>query len=119
MSTAIDDRRRPRFELRHRLALAREIAGLDQSDMAKILGCARPTVSNYERGFTAPRRAIILAWAMATGTDPEWLATGNDETPPTGDGVSQSRLSESNRRPFHYMPTGQVRDVVSILPRAA
>lgn len=67
---------------------------MDQSAMAEVLGCARTTVSNYERGFTTPRRAVILAWAMATGVDAEWLTTGNDETPPTGDGVSDGAPSQ-------------------------
>ncbi|MFE6733411.1 helix-turn-helix domain-containing protein [Microbacterium sp. NPDC057650] len=100
MSIAIDDRRRPTFGLRHRLVLAREVAELDQSALAEALGVSRQTVSNYERGFTAPRRAVLLAWAMATAVDADWLLTGNDETPPTGDGVSgQLPRLDSNQQP--------------------
>jgi len=77
----MDERRRPQFGLQHRLSLAREIAGIDQVTMAASLGVARPTVSNYERGFTTPRRAIIVAWAMATGVDVEWLEKGDVAAP--------------------------------------
>lgn len=103
MSTVIDTRRRPRFELQHRLALSRDVAGIDQTDMAKALGCARPTVSNYERGFTTPRRAVLVAWALATGVDVDWLVNG--ETPPTGDGVP-GLLPEldSNQQPAGFKP---------------
>ena len=99
MSTAIDDHRRPRFGLPHRLALAREVANIDQRGMAIALGCARPTVSNYERGFTTPRRAVLVAWALATGVDVDWLETGEV---PTDGGDPLSHLGDSNPRPIHY-----------------
>ena len=99
MSTAIEGRRRPRFELQHRLALSREIADMDQIAIADALGVSRQTVSNYERGFTAPRRAVLVAWALATGVDVDWLVNG--ETPPTGGGVSGGSLPglDSNQEP--------------------
>jgi transcriptional regulator with XRE-family HTH domain len=36
---------------------------------------SKNTVSNYERGFTTPRRPMLLAWAMATGVALSWLET--------------------------------------------
>ncbi|WP_247639178.1 helix-turn-helix domain-containing protein, partial [Microbacterium sufflavum] len=77
-------RRRPQFGLQHRMALAREVAGIGQAKMAQDLGVSRQTVSNYERGFTAPRRAVLLAWAMATGVDVEWLESGDAPRNPVG-----------------------------------
>ena len=104
MSTAIEDRRRPVFGLQHRLALAREVAGIDQSAMSRVLGCARPTVSNYERGFTAPRRSVLVAWALATGVDVDWLITGNEMPHQDGpDGASLPGL-DSNQEPAGFKP---------------
>lgn len=53
---------------------------MDQSAIAAALGISRQTVSNYERGLTSPKRGIVSAWALATGVDAEWLATGNETT---------------------------------------
>lgn len=109
MTTVADlERRRPSFGLRHRLALSREIANLEQIDVANALGVARATISNYERGFTQPKRAMIMAWALATGVDVHWLMTGQEETPaPDGPGGGYaSHLGDSNPRPIHYMRWG-------------
>lgn len=86
MSTVTDDRRRPQFDLRHRLILSREVAGVEQAQVAEILGVSRTTISNYERGYTSPRRATLLAWAMATGVDADWLMTGAESPAPSGPG---------------------------------
>lgn len=104
MSTVIEDRRRPVFGLQHRLALAREVAGIDQLAMSHALGCTRPTVSNYERGFTMPRRSVLVAWALATGVDVEWLETGNEKPHQDGpDGASLPGL-DSNQEPAGFQP---------------
>ena len=80
-------RRRPEFALRHRMVLAREVAEMDQTTIGQALGISRQTVSNYERGLTEPKRAMIAAWALATGVEYEWLATGNENAPrPDGPG---------------------------------
>ncbi|WP_076676454.1 helix-turn-helix transcriptional regulator [Microbacterium sp. ru370.1] len=86
MSTVFDARRRPTFDLRHRLVLAREVAEMEQAQVAEALGVSRQTVSNYERGFTQPRRATVLAWAMATGVDTEWLERGTENPRPDNPG---------------------------------
>lgn len=91
MTTVIsDDNRRPRFELKHRLVLARETADMDQTKLAHSLGVARQTISNYERGTTSPRRAVLLAWAMATDVDVEWLLTGMENPHPGSPGEGES-----------------------------
>jgi len=64
---------RPDWPLTDRLRRAREFAGLDQAKLAVDLGVSKNTISNYERGFTRPRRSQLLAWAMATGVALAWL----------------------------------------------
>jgi transcriptional regulator with XRE-family HTH domain len=63
----------PDWPLTDRLRRAREFAGLDQTTLAGELGLSTNTISNYERGFTTPKRPQLIAWAMATGVSLEWL----------------------------------------------
>jgi transcriptional regulator with XRE-family HTH domain len=66
----------PVLTLAQRLRIARENASLEQRDLAERVGIARNSVINYERGHTAPRRPVLVAWAMATDVDLGWLETG-------------------------------------------
>ena len=63
----------PDWRIEDRLRRAREHSGLDQTELADQMGVSRATISNYERGITNSRRPIIVAWAMATGVDVNWL----------------------------------------------
>ena len=63
----------PGWPLVYRLRRAREFAGYDQAQMAEALGVSPNTVSNYERGFTRPRRPQLMAWALVTGVSFDWL----------------------------------------------
>lgn len=47
--------------------------------MANLLGLSLRSVNRYEVGALEPKRQTVLAWALATGVDPEWL-TGAKET---------------------------------------
>ena len=96
----------PSLTLGQRLRIAREYLGVEQQELAEIMGTSRQTVSAVERGVNQPRQLLIRAWAMATGVDREWLETGQQSTPPpSGDGADDpSRLRESNPRPIHYKP---------------
>lgn len=73
----------PQITMAHRLRIAREFAGLDQSELAERAEMSRTTVVNYELGYRVPRRLYLRALAEATGVDQHWLETG--EAPPTGD----------------------------------
>lgn len=98
----------PQWTLADRLRKAREQIGLDQTEFADRLGVSRSSVSNYERGTTAPRRIVLNAWAMATGVPIEWLRDGSTNPRP-GDpdgGVRLPRL-DSNQQPSGY-PFSQV-----------
>ena len=76
----------PVWTLGDRLTKARKGAGLDQVDIAELLGVSRKSVMRYEADETMPNRAVRLAWAMATGVSPAWIETG---TTPPDQGVSQ------------------------------
>ena len=96
----------PRLTLGQRLRVAREHLGVEQQELAEIMGTSRQTVSAVERGVNQPRQLLIRAWAMATGVDRNWLETGEAPSPDGGDGASaESRLRESNPRPIHYKPS--------------
>jgi len=59
----------PKFELRHRLALMREHAGLTSQQMADELGVHRNTVTNYESGNSIPKLGALRAWCHICGMD--------------------------------------------------
>jgi transcriptional regulator with XRE-family HTH domain len=55
------------IETSDRLRIARIRAGLEQDEMAEVLGVSTSTVSNWEHGRTKPKLAFIAAWAQITG----------------------------------------------------
>ena len=84
----------PRFELKHRVKLARECAGLQQGELAEIAGLSRAGIAKIERGETAPRRSSLMLIALATGVNREWLETGKTPDGGTdgGEGVRHQGL---------------------------
>lgn len=79
-----EPRKVPPITLAHRLRIAREWRGMEQADVARELGISRPTVSNYERGVTAPGKLVINAWAVATDVDVDWLRYDDGPVGPAG-----------------------------------
>lgn len=75
----------PQWTMADRLRKARETAGLEQDALAKELGVSRNTVSSYERGKVAPRRPVLIAWALRTGVPLAWLMHGVDGGPQPAD----------------------------------
>jgi transcriptional regulator with XRE-family HTH domain len=67
----------PVIEVRHRLRIAREHAGLEQEQLADLIGISRTSIGNAERGVVHPRRITLNAWALATGVPVTWLLTGH------------------------------------------
>lgn len=89
----------PRFEIRHRVRLAREYAGLQQAELAELTGMARSGIAAIEAGKNRPRRSSINLIALATGVSREWLETGNT---PAGDGPgggSECAIRDLNPEP--------------------
>lgn len=76
-----------------RLRKARETAGLEQQELADIIGISRNTVSNYEKGRTQPRMLELREWSAATAVDLHWLVA---------DWVKRPR-QDSNLRPADYI----------------
>jgi transcriptional regulator with XRE-family HTH domain len=119
MTSAYDQGTIPPIELRHRLRIAREAAGLEQSELADAIGVSRNTIGNIEKGKlkTPPRKIIINAWALACGVPVSWLINGAE--PPAGPSggaptapipADESPLSGSNRRALAYLvPTPPAR----------
>lgn len=93
----------PEWTIADRMRKSREHAGLDQGELAELIGIARNTVSNYERAQTEPRRPALIAWSMATGVPLAWLETGTAPHPegPAPDGEKLPRL-DSNQEPAVY-----------------
>lgn len=89
MTTAQNFGRVPAIDLPVRLLIARSAAGMSQSELAKAIGAGRATIANYEAG-KAVKRSTVMAWALATGVDAQWLMTGEAPSP-DGDGASQVR----------------------------
>ena len=98
---------RPPIELRHRLRIAREYAGLDQDQLAERINAARSTVSNAETGRVTPRRMVVAAWALACGVSRDWLTepsepTDGDDGSSYGLGITSGSCGPpagDNRRP--------------------
>lgn len=82
MTTAYEAGQIPVITPGHRCRIAREALGLDQTQLAKLMGISRTSVSNVELGKHEPRKIVLNAWAMATGVPVSWLETG--EAPPSG-----------------------------------
>ncbi|WP_328664032.1 hypothetical protein [Nocardia salmonicida] len=53
-----------------------------------MIGVGSATVQRAEQDSVTPKRAVVMAWAMATGVDLVWLETGNAPSP-NGDGASR------------------------------
>lgn len=108
MTSAYDQGAIPPIEVRHRLRIAREYAGLEQAELALTMGVTRSTVSNAENGRGRPLRSTINLWAMACGVPREWIMTGR---PPAGgdDPNSGLRIISDQER-----PKPQARTVTSI-----
>jgi transcriptional regulator with XRE-family HTH domain len=68
----------PDWTLADRLRKAREFAGLSQTELGDATGLSRRSVSGYEGGERPPRLHHLIAWALATGVDLDWLRPRQD-----------------------------------------
>ncbi|MDU5380556.1 MAG: helix-turn-helix transcriptional regulator, partial [Actinomyces sp.] len=87
----------PQFDRSDRLRKAREHAGLEQAQLAELIGVSRNTISGAERGANTPRRHVVMAWAMATGVPVEWIETGR--VPRHDDGGPDGRCAARDSNP--------------------
>lgn len=109
MTSAYDTGKIPPIELRHRLRIAREAAGLEQSELAELIGAGRNTVSRTESGKSEPRRLLINAWALCTGVPVSWLLTGDAPADPGGDDGGGVTVRPKGFEPLTSCSGGTVR----------
>ena len=84
MTSAYETGAVPEIQVRHRLRIAREFAGLEQDDLAALMGVARNTVINAEKGHRKPRKIVLNAWALACGVPVSWIENGDTNMPTSG-----------------------------------
>lgn len=89
MTTAYDMGNVPPIEVKHRLLIAREYAGLEQIELAELIGVSRNTIGNMEKGKGKPRQITLNAWALATGVPVKWIVNGESPSPSDDGGVTQ------------------------------
>ena len=72
------------------LQMFRQVAGIDQTEMGRALGVARPTISAWERDIREPSFSQVVAWAQITGQPIEALvqAVNAETASPEGEAVS-------------------------------
>jgi transcriptional regulator with XRE-family HTH domain len=75
-------RRRPSFQLHHRLGLAMDEAQIKPAVMPAVLRVPTGTISNYVNGHTTPRYSTIVRWADKCEVETDWLETGGEGGPP-------------------------------------
>jgi transcriptional regulator with XRE-family HTH domain len=82
MTTAYESGTEPPILVHHRLRIAREYAGLEQEELARLIGISRTTVGNAEKARVKPRRITLNAWALACGVPVGWIINGPGEPLP-------------------------------------
>lgn len=60
-----------------RLRFARELAGLDQTELGEILGYERKRISQFEAGAKI-KPGLVTAWALACGVPAVWIRNGGE-----------------------------------------
>jgi transcriptional regulator with XRE-family HTH domain len=68
-----------RVAIAARLRMARELAGLSQAQVAKMLGLHRPSVSEAEAGRRRVTAEELVRMADMYGVDIAWLAGAEDD----------------------------------------
>lgn len=116
MTTAYEAGKIPQILMRHRLRIAREAAGLEQADLAGLMGVSRNTVGNAESGKTDPRKIVLNAWALATGVPVSWLERGESPQPerPDGGGGMRTTVDQESLPPGSYFQPGMTGTVVPL-----
>lgn len=56
------------------LAIARELRGLTQTNLATEIGVTKPQIGNWEQGLRRPSRDYVAALSKALDVDEAWIA---------------------------------------------
>jgi transcriptional regulator with XRE-family HTH domain len=70
------------MELKERIKEARKKAGLNQSELARLINKTPQTVQQWEAGKTSPKGDNLLNLAQALRVTPEWLQFGKESRVP-------------------------------------
>lgn len=65
--------------IHERIKAQRKQAGMTQVDLAKIVGVARVSLTQWESGDTSPKGENLLKLSRALGVNPEWLVSGKGD----------------------------------------
>lgn len=82
------------IEMHDRMRLARIKAGLEQEEIAEILGVSSSTVSNWENGRTSVKVPFLSAWAQVTGFN---MSSLMPNTPRAPEGVKLAVVDENSK----------------------
>lgn len=74
----------PEWTLGERLKKARSLTGETAAQFAVTIGVSPRTINSAETDSRHPRRTVLMAYALATGVDLEWLETGRETAPRPG-----------------------------------
>jgi len=102
MTAAYEHGNVPPIEVRHRLRIAREFAGLEQDQLAEMIGVSRGTIGNAEKGRVKARDITINAWALACGVPRSWIKNGTEPEDRPDGGPGECPHQGSNLGPADY-----------------
>ena len=83
-----------------RMTRSRLWLGLEQKDMAELLGVSRNTIGNWERGITDPPLSAVMKWAQFTGRSMDWISFGD----PTEEAPAEYAGASKVARPEGFEP---------------
>jgi phage repressor protein C with HTH and peptisase S24 domain len=94
-----------------RIARARTVAGLNQTELGDAMGLTRSAVSQWESEATEPAAENLRSIAIETGADFDWLATGRGS-------LSSQDDEDGGTRDFDDTPTRPADGILEIDVRA-
>lgn len=84
--------------LGERISVARERAGMEQSELAEALAIAESTLNGWENDSAEPRSTRLTLIAGVLGVTPGWLMSGIGDGVPAPDDAAEPAESVSDER---------------------
>lgn len=82
--------------IHERIRAQRKNAALTQVELAKMVGVARVSLTQWESGDTSPKGENLMKVARALGVTPDWLVSGRGDP-------SAQELEPAPRGLFHAL----------------
>lgn len=102
MTTGVNFGFIPQMTVGDRVRILRRVLNLEQGELAEISGVGLATIGRIESGQGTPRRATLIAIAVATGVNREWLETGKTPAGDNPDGGSECAIRDLNPEPADF-----------------